>query len=143
MSGSAAENPPRWIVFFDGGCGLCDRAVGVVVALDDGRRLWFAPLQGETARRLGVSGDVSEAGTMVLARADGQGMVEVFQRGEAVLQIMRVLGGVWRWLAVLLRVVPRAGREALYRWIAKNRHRWFAPRSCAVDDRRLGGRLLD
>jgi predicted DCC family thiol-disulfide oxidoreductase YuxK len=143
MARSTADGPGRWIIFFDGGCGLCDRAVGLVAALDGGQRLWFAPLQGEAAKVFGVAGDVSEAGTMVLVRAEGREIVEVFERAEAALQILRVLGGAWRWLAGLLRIVPRAWRERLYRWIAKNRHRWFAPRSCALDDRRLGGRLLD
>jgi len=34
------------------------------------------------------------------------------------------LGGAWRF-AVIFRAVPRRLRDAGYRWLARNRYRWF------------------
>ena len=46
-----SENPP--VVFFDGVCGLCNRAVDFILAEDDGALFRFAPTQSERARSLG------------------------------------------------------------------------------------------
>ena len=52
---SEADRPTN-VVFFDGVCGLCNRFVDFVLSRDRRAAIRFAPLQGETARRV-VSGE--------------------------------------------------------------------------------------
>lgn len=130
----------KWIVFFDGQCGLCSHSVRFLARIDRDQRLQFAPLQGETAARLEL-GEFSsiENGSMVVRReSDGTTLL----RSDAVLEICRALGGIWK-CGLLLRLLPRACREVGYRFIARNRIHWFGHAdTCSLPDPRLLARLL-
>jgi len=56
MSGQAADAPGgdgrRWLVLYDGECGLCMWLLAIVLRLDTSRRLRPAALQGVEAERL-------------------------------------------------------------------------------------------
>jgi len=57
--------------------------------------------------------------------------------------VVTALGGAWR-LAALFRLVPRLLRDRLYRWIARNRYRWFGRReACMVPSPEMQGRFLE
>lgn len=56
-----------------------------------------------------------------------------YTESEACLVIARDVGGVWRVLAIVAQVIPRAIRDAAYRLVARNRYRWFGRRpTCYV-----------
>lgn len=131
------------ILFFDGVCGLCNRFVDFMLRSDSQHRFRYAPLQGETARRLlGVDGDASgrgpgsnEAGVhQVSGREadDPRSFIFLdkdrhFDQSNAVLHALIRLGGAWRLTAVLY-VFPRPLRDFIYRIVARNRYRWFGRR---------------
>ena len=59
-------------------------------------------------------------------------MIYLDERGihdqlDASLEVYRRLGGAW-WLLSLIRFIPRAIRNPLYRILARNRYRWFGRR---------------
>ncbi len=111
------------VVFFDGVCGLCNRSVDFILSEDAAERLRFAPLQGEAAaRELGPQPD--GAPRSIILREGGV----TYTRSEAVLRIAGALGGAWRLLALLCRVVPRLVRDAAYDFIAAHRYQWFGKR---------------
>ena len=119
-NGQDLEHP---IIFFDGVCGMCNRFVDMALRVDGRGVFRFAPLQGETAKKL-----------LPLLLQDPQewSMVYVDERGihdqsDASLEVYRRLGGLW-WLLSLARFVPPAIRHRLYRVIARNRYRWFGRR---------------
>ena len=57
---------------------------------------------------------------------------QVYLESDAAIEIARMLPVPWRW-AVLFRYIPRAIRNCIYRWIARNRYRWFGKRkTCRV-----------
>lgn len=118
----------RPIVFFDGVCGLCNGSVDWLLTQDHRGVLRFAPIQGETAARmLGRPDDNPESWSMVLVDRTGR-----YERSDAVIRIARHLGGGWRW-ASLLFMIPRGLRDAAYRWIARNRYRFFGRReACRI-----------
>lgn len=109
-----------WVLFFDGDCAFCSVSVRRVFRFDKHRRIAFAPLQGKFAAEMGFTKYADEAGgTMVLLReSDGQ----VFLRGDALIELARALGGTWR-IFTLARLVPKPLRDAVYQWVADNRHR--------------------
>jgi predicted DCC family thiol-disulfide oxidoreductase YuxK len=59
------------------------------------------------------------------------------------LHVLRGLGLPWSFLYVLI-VVPRLMRDVVYRWIARNRYRWFGKReSCMVPTPDIRSRFLE
>jgi len=116
------------VLFFDGECGLCNRTVRWLIARDRRRVLRFAPLQGElAAQKLPPLPEGFEEGSVALWDEDG-----VHYRSEATLRAVARLGGIWR-LSTMLLWVPQALRDFFYRWIARNRIRWFGRvESCAL-----------
>jgi predicted DCC family thiol-disulfide oxidoreductase YuxK len=137
---NAMAEPANPIVLFDGVCNLCSGSVQFILRRDPGARFRFASLQ-------------SPAGQELLARfgIDGQGIDSViviegdrwFKESDAALRIARHLGGLWRLLTVF-RLIPRPLRDRLYRFIARNRYRWFGKKeSCWLPTPELRGRFLD
>jgi predicted DCC family thiol-disulfide oxidoreductase YuxK len=116
----------REILFYDGYCGLCHRAVQFVLARDsDGKLFRFAPLQGETFQRLvSPQQQLTLPDSVVLMAADGRLLV----RSDAFLHILRRLGGAWKVLAVALGTVPRGLRDLVYDFLARIRFRVFGRR---------------
>ena len=111
------------VVFFDGVCALCNGSVRLFIRRDRNTVLSFAPLQGETFATLNAR---LEAGldSMVYVRGHGTDQRQVYVRSEAVLQILRDLGGFWRVVS-WARIVPRFLRDPIYDLIARKRYRWF------------------
>lgn len=133
------------LVLYDGLCGLCDRTVQFLLARDRGRVLFFAPLQGETASavlaRHCLGADLS---TMVFVRDAGLPEEEVLLRSDGVLGALLAIGGPWGLLARVARLVPWPLRDAVYRWIAANRYRWFGRLdTCRVPSPEERRRFLD
>ena len=119
-----SEDPP--VIFFDGVCGLCNRAVDFILAEDDGAHFRFAPTQSERAKSLG-SEEVSSGKSMALVVGD-----TVYTRSDAVWRIAQGLGGWWRILSVF-RWVPRPLRDAVYELLQRNRYALFGKRaSCRL-----------
>ncbi|MHC4955716.1 MAG: DCC1-like thiol-disulfide oxidoreductase family protein [Planctomycetota bacterium] len=127
-------------LFFDGQCGLCHRTVRFALAEDrDDETLVFAPLQGDTFAALGeAKGTVPDS--IVLRTADGQLLI----RSRAVLRLAARLGGYWRLLGALFRVVPRPIADYAYDRVAAIRHRLFAKPSdlCPILPPRMRERML-
>ena len=118
-------NPP--IVFFDGVCGLCNSSVDFIQAEDHRRVFKFAPLQGDTARRMLATDKLADLKSMVYVDEHGQ-----YERSSAILRIGTRLGNIWSvaWLGFL---IPERLRNALYDFIARNRYRWFGQKeACRI-----------
>lgn len=116
------------VILYDGECGLCDRLVQWVLRRDRAGRFRFAALQSPWARqRLREHAlNAGDFDTMMLFE-DGR----PFQRSTAALRVLRGLPR-WRWAYVFI-AVPRPVRDAVYRWVARHRHRWFArPAQCVM-----------
>jgi len=106
--------------------------------------LRFASLRSDAAvlalRRCGA-GDIGvpdiDFETMYLIE-DGR----VYTRSDAVAYSARHLRWPWRALAATT-LVPRAARDAVYRFVARNRYRWFGVReTCYLPDPSEADRFL-
>jgi predicted DCC family thiol-disulfide oxidoreductase YuxK len=129
------------LLLYDGECGLCSHAVQFILRRDRRRRMLFAPLQSETGREvLAAAGlDPSDLTTMILRTGPGAVLV----RSDAALTAAADLRGPWRWAAGL-RWIPRPIRDAVYRLIARFRHRIFpAPAACLLPDPGDAHRFID
>jgi predicted DCC family thiol-disulfide oxidoreductase YuxK len=114
------------VLFYDGVCAMCDRAVQFVLRHDAAGRFRFAALQSEFARAV-LTRHGCEAGaldTMYLLLGAGSAAERLLGRSDAILAVLQELGGAWRALA-LLRLLPRSLRDRAYDFIARHRYRWF------------------
>jgi predicted DCC family thiol-disulfide oxidoreductase YuxK len=108
------------VLLYDGHCALCNWAVRLVVRFDRKRTMRFAPLSGPTAASaLAGRPELKAVDSLVLLYGDRARV-----RSEAVLGVLRYLGGPWRVLLVG-RLVPREIRDSLYDIIAHWRKRVF------------------
>jgi predicted DCC family thiol-disulfide oxidoreductase YuxK len=135
---------PAGVVLFDGVCGLCNRTVDFLLRADRRGRLRFATLQGPTAASLlGERNLPLDLQTVLYLRHRDGAAPELLDRSSAILAILRDLGGGWR-AAAALRVVPRPLRDAVYRFVAARRYRWFGKRdTCRLPTPEERHRFLD
>ena len=131
-------SPEKPVILFDGVCNLCNSSVNFVIERDPHGTIYFAPLQSEYARKLLEKHQIGmELNTIVLLE-DGK----VYDRSTAALRIARLLNGPWPLLYASI-VMPRFLRDGVYRWIARNRYRWFGKtQACRVPTPELQARFL-
>ena len=96
------------VIVFDGVCVLCNGWVRFLLRHDRRGRYRFAAMQGESGRALLLAHGLD---------ADDPVSFLLIENGAA-------WTGFWR-IAALLRLLPRAVRNRLYRWFARNRYRIF------------------
>lgn len=123
MSERETSGPER--LFYDGGCGLCHRAVNFVIAHDpDGALFRFTPLESELLDQslpVGTTRQALPDSVIVLTR-DGK----LLTRSDAALYLGERVGGGWRIAAKIGKIVPRFLRDIVYDGIASIRHKLFA-----------------
>ncbi|QSR85655.1 thiol-disulfide oxidoreductase DCC family protein [Methylacidimicrobium sp. B4] len=110
------------IIFFDGGCGLCNRFVWFVLRHDRKRVFRFAPLQGARFRREAERSGPLAGSESVVVVWEEEGRREVLLRGRAVVRVLRQLPR-FRWLATLLGVLPEPWLDRFYDLVAARRYR--------------------
>ena len=127
------------IIFFDGVCGMCNRFVDIIIRADKTGIFRFAPIQGETARRLlAPLAENPREWSMVYLDETG-----LHDQSDASLKVYQRLGGAWTVLG-WARVIPPGIRNPVYRWIAQNRYRWFGKReTCRIPTSEERGRFLE
>ena len=127
------------IILFDGVCNLCNASVQFVIRHDPQARFKFAALQSATAEKLLQNCAVDRASLdSVILVEDGH----VYIESDAALRIARKLGSGWSLFAGF-SIVPRPIRDAVYRFIARNRYRWFGKQeSCMMPTPDLRARFL-
>ena len=131
------------LVFFDGGCGLCHRAVAFLVRRDrDGSRFRFAPLDGPTFRaRVPAGLRAALPDSVALLTGDGTLLI----RSRALRHALRRLGGPWGLAALLLALIPRPVADWAYDRVARARGGLFQEPDgpCPMLPRDLRERFLD
>ncbi|WP_413291301.1 thiol-disulfide oxidoreductase DCC family protein [Bdellovibrio sp. HCB337] len=125
------------MIFFDGICHLCNHFVDAIITRDKLKQFQFAPLQGETAKKILTSEEISRLDSIVLVENEHK-----YQSSEAVLRILIKLGGPYR-LFYVAWLIPAPLRDALYSWIARHRYAWFGQsNSCRLPTPEEKDRLL-
>lgn len=114
----------RDIIFYDGECGLCHGFVRFVLRRDQSGRFRFAPLQGETFLAQTSNAERAKLPDSVIIRSRRG---RLLTRSSAVIYVLVGLGGIWKSLGLLLRLVPRPARDLAYRGIARARKLIFRP----------------
>jgi predicted DCC family thiol-disulfide oxidoreductase YuxK len=130
---------------YDGVCAFCDRAVQFVLHHDADQRFRFAALQSDFARRaLARHGrDPRGLDTICLLLDAGTPAERLLVKSDAILALLRELGGGWRLFAGV-GLLPRALRDRGYEAFARHRYHWFGRYdSCALPPADVRQRFID
>jgi predicted DCC family thiol-disulfide oxidoreductase YuxK len=127
MSAPAAQPAPAGpVLLFDGECGLCHRCVRLLLRLDRGARLRFAPLQSPAAqaylRARGLPTEDFDSLVFVNRWAEPENGAPQL-RTAGVVAALRQCGRRGRMLAAVLGIFPAAWRDAGYKLIARWRYK--------------------
>ncbi|GAB6844519.1 putative DCC family thiol-disulfide oxidoreductase YuxK [Methylorubrum rhodinum] len=127
------------IILFDAQCVLCSANARFVLEHDRAARFRLASMQGAVGqslyRRHGM--DPNDPVSLLVVEGD-----RMRRDSDAVLRIYEGLGFPWR-LAGLLRIVPAALRDPVYRLVARNRYRLFGRRdTCWMAPEHYRDRIL-
>jgi predicted DCC family thiol-disulfide oxidoreductase YuxK len=128
------------VIVFDGVCMLCSRWVDFVLRRDLSGRYKFAAMQTASGRALLLEHGIDPDDPLsFLLLEDKKGYTDT----DAIVRILRSFGPGWKFIALLVSIVPRFVRDPLYRWIARNRYRLFGRRAaCRVPTADIADRFL-
>ncbi len=112
------------LIFYDGECGLCDRAVWFVFSVDKKKQFFFAPLQGKTASYAlkTVPATLRNKDSVILIENYGTPEAQIYFLGKAALRILWLLGDGWS-LVGAFSFLPGWLYDWAYRIVARNRHK--------------------
>lgn len=127
------------VIVFDHVCVLCCGFVQWVIANDHRGLFHFTPAQGPLGRALfedlGLDPVEFETNLLIEGRTAYASM-------DAFIEVAARLGGRWK-AAAILRAFPRAVRDRIYCWIARNRFSLFGRReTCWLPDPAIAARVL-
>ena len=115
------SNTRNNIVFFDGHCNLCNASINLLMKFDQKRKLIYAPLSGETSKKLGFINDFpSREESVVYYRDENQ----IFYYSDAAIEIcvdIFLIGKAF----YLFKLIPRFIRDRIYKFVGRNRYRFF------------------
>ena len=128
------------IVVFDGQCLLCNGWVQFLLRHDQSQRIRFASIQSAVGQQLLARAGLRVEGLQTLLVIDGE---RSWQHTAAILRVLHALGWPWR-LAWVGWLVPAPLRDALYRWVARNRYRiWGRSATCMLPAPEHRARFLE
>ena len=137
--------PGKTVVLFDGVCVVCNRTVRFLLARDRNDRFRCAPLQSgfavAAAARHGH--EARDINTVCVIADYGTPSERLYSKSDAILHLLREIGGGWR-LAALLSVLPKGLRDWAYDSFIRNRYRWFGKyESCRIPTAEERAKFVD
>jgi predicted DCC family thiol-disulfide oxidoreductase YuxK len=123
---ASSEGQGVHLVLYDGVCGLCNRLLQLLLAVDHRAVFDFASLQSATGRAIieragGHPDDLNSFYVSANYRTPG---ARVIAKGEAALFVAGALGWPWK-LTGLMRALPPGWLDHAYDLVARNRYRIF------------------
>ena len=126
------------VVLFDGICNYCNSCVNFAIRNDKQARLRFAALQSASGQQLKEKYGVVPAVDSVILIDNNR----AYTYSDAAIRITKYL----RWPAKALYaliILPPFIRQPIYKWIARNRYKWFGKKdACMVPSAEIRDRFL-
>ncbi len=116
------------LILFDGVCNLCNGTIDFVLRHDKGKQFRFVPLQSKAGKKVKEKLHLSSESDTVIFYFDKK----VYTESDAVIEILRFLPAPWKWFVIVI-IIPKSVRDKIYKWIAKNRYKWFGQKqTCRI-----------
>ena len=108
------------VLLFDSGCKLCNSSIKFVTKGDPQQKIKQIALQSTQGQEiLATQPYLLDVNSIIFIIND-----KVFIESDAILQIAQHLSFPYKLLVAGI-IVPKKWRDTMYRWIAKNRYKWF------------------
>ncbi len=128
------------ILLFDGVCNLCNNSVQFIIRNDKKGRIQFASLQSDKGQALLKKYNLATDTLQSLVLIENG---KAYTHSTGALKVARLLDGGWSLLYGFI-AIPAFIRNAVYRYIGKNRYRWFGKKDhCMIPTPALKSRFLD
>ncbi len=128
------------IILFDGVCNLCNNAVQFVLKHDRKKQFKFASLQSSFGRKILENNHLPADQLQSLLLLD-DGKMYTYSSGA--LRLAKYLDGAWPLIYGFM-LVPKFLRDAVYKWVAKNRYKWFGKKEeCWLPSPDLNSRFIN
>lgn len=126
---ASAEGRGAHLVLYDGECGLCNRLLQLLFALDHRAVFDFASLQSPIGRAIveRAGGSPNDLDSFYVSANYRTPRARILIKGAAAMFVAGELGWPWK-LAGLMRAVPSRWLDRIYDLVARNRHRVFGRR---------------
>jgi predicted DCC family thiol-disulfide oxidoreductase YuxK len=126
------------LVLFDGICNLCNSGVNWLIKKDTKKLFLFASLQSSVATKLLQDYPQSVPDSIVLIWEK-----RLYTQSSAILTISRLLPFPWKLLYAFI-IIPKFIRDSIYKYIARNRYRWFGKKdACMIPTPELKERFVE
>lgn len=142
---ASSESQGVHLVLYDGVCGLCNRLVQVLLAVDHRAVFAFASLQSATGKTIvkSAGGDPDDLNSFYVSPNYRRLGARVLAKSEAAVFVAGELGWPWR-LAGLMRIFPSGWRDCAYDLVARNRYWIFGrPERCPVPRPEFRNRFVE
>ena len=127
------------VILFDGICNFCNSLVNFIIRQDKKKIFRFAALQSVTGKKLLEQYKINWEETDSLVLVDNG---RAYQKSTAALRLYNQLPWYWKWTQVF-RIVPKFIRDGVYKFIARNRYKWFGKKEeCMVPTAEVKERFL-
>ena len=127
------------IIFFDGVCKLCNKYVSLLIKVDRNKVFRYSTLQGKYAKSISLNKKYQRFDSVIFFTQK-----KVFIKSEAIIRILKQLGGYYLFLGMVLSLFPRFFLNIFYDLIAKNRYLIFGRLSqCRVPNKEEADLFLD
>lgn len=135
-----AYDDSKPLIIFDGICLLCSGFAQWIITHDPDARILLthaqSPLGQGFYQHCNLPTDTFET---VLMIENGY----ILTKSDVPIRVLMLTGGVWKILAHMMKLCPRAIRDFLYLRIARNRYRLFGKRtSCWLPQDTDRGRII-
>lgn len=128
------------ILLFDGVCNLCNSSVQFIIERDRAAKINFSSLQSDFSKQKLKQFGLNDSDLDSIVFIDGD---QFFTHSSAALEVLKKLGSGWQ-LFYIFKIIPAPIRDAVYKFVAKNRYRWFGKKeSCWIPTPELKGRFLE
>ncbi len=134
------------ILLYDGVCGLCNRMNQFVLRHDPAGIFRFASLQSALAELILArhGADAADLDTVYVVVDPDQPEEHLLARSDAVIFVLKQLGGFWGLAGFTLQFKPRFLRDWGYGVVARNRYRFFGrSETCFLPSPENRDRFLD
>jgi predicted DCC family thiol-disulfide oxidoreductase YuxK len=132
-------NTTNPVLLFDGVCNFCNRMVNFAIRHDKKANLKFAPLQSATGQQLKEEYKVNPTADTVVFIENGK----AYTYARAAIRVCKYLDWPAKALYAFI-IIPSFISQPVYKWIAKNRYRWFGKKeTCMIPKAEVKGRFLE
>lgn len=129
----------KQLILFDGVCNFCDNTIQKIIKADKKNIFVFASIQSPVGQQviehIGVKPEVD---SIILYQPN----IAYYIESDAVLEIAKQLNGIYSLLQVG-KIIPKTMRDSLYRYVAKNRYKWYGKKDeCMIPTPQVRAKFL-